>query len=230
MTNGRCVRWVMTKADNEPFWVLHGRPFRNSSLVVELFCHSRGRVGAVARGGRGKPLLQPFVPLEGTLHGRGELLTLGAFEARGAAPALEGRALYCGLYMNELLMRLLHRHDPHPELLGWYEQTLRALVDDETPLDLLLRRFEFRTLEILGYGFSLTHDVTDSPLHPERCYRLDPEQGLVADAQGFSGAQILQLAEGSTDPGVRRVGRDLMRQALAPHLGERPLTSRELFR
>lgn len=221
----------MTRADNEPFWVLHGRPFRNSSLVLELFCRSRGRVGAVARGGRSKPLLQPFIPLEGTLHGRGELLTLGAFEARGSAPGLQGRALYCGLYMNELLVRLLHRHDPHAELLAWYEDTLNALAGGEAPLDLLLRRFEFRMLEMLGYGFDLRCDASGRPLHPQSRYRLEPEQGLVEDDQGeFSGKRLIDLVDGSEEPDVRREARELMRRALAPHLGERPLTSRELFR
>lgn len=220
----------MTTANTEYFRVLHARPFRNSSLIVELFSHRRGRVGAVARGGRRNTLLQPFLPLEGQLRGRGELLTLTGVESAGAAPALQGRALYCGLYLNELLIRLLHRHDPHPELLEEYERTLGALERQAQPEDLLLRRFEFFLLEVMGYGFDLEHDIHGVPLAPQQHYRLDPEQGLVPDAGGFSGAHLLGLGRGSEEAAVRRTARELMRQALAPHLGDRPLASRELFR
>lgn len=220
----------MTKADTEYFRVLHARPFRNSSLIVELLSRRHGRVGAVARGGRRNTLLQPFIPLEGVLRGRGELLTLTGVEAAGTAAALRGRALYCGLYLNELLVRLLHRHDPHPELLDEYERTLEALEQAQQPEDLLLRRFEFTLLEILGYGFDLEHDIHGSRVREQQSYRLDPEQGLVPDAEGFSGAHLLALARGEAQAPARRAGRELMRQALAPHLGDRPLASRELFR
>src|SRR5690554_7651986 len=111
-------------------WVLHRRPYRNTSVIVDFFGGGVGRLGAIARGGQREPLVQPFKPLLVQLRGRGELRTLTAVEPAGAASALVGDALYCGLYLNEILVRLLHRDDPQPELLPIYEHTLTALAAD----------------------------------------------------------------------------------------------------
>lgn len=212
-------------------WLLHSRPYRNSSLLVELFSDIQGRVGAVARGGRRDPLLQPFRPLQLNLKGRAELKTLQQVEPLGPALLLAGEALYCGLYVNELLMRVLHRDDPHPELMPLYEETLGGLSASDVYRDVLLRNFEFRLLDILGYGFSLSEDAGGQAVQPGLRYRLVADEGLYATSTAeFSGELLLQMAAGDWQPEVRRQARDLMRQALAPHLGGRPLASRELFR
>jgi DNA repair protein RecO (recombination protein O) len=210
-------------------WVLHSRSFRNTSLIVEFLTDTRGRCGVVARAGRRNSLLQPFRPLCFALSGQGELARLGHIEAGGPAPALRGRALYCGFYINEVLMRMLHREDPQPGLLDLYEQTLTSLQRD-TAHDIVLRRFEMALLEQLGYGFPLDRDAQGQRLDPRARYSFYPEQGLLPARDGLEGGALLELAAGEWTEPARYAARGLMRSALAPHLGERPLKSRSLFR
>lgn len=213
-------------------WVLHRRPYRNTSLIIEFLTASGGRLAAVARSGRRQPHLQPFRPLTVFVSGRAELRSLKNAEPEGAAIPLRGEALYCGLYLNELLVRMLHRDDPQPGLAGCYEEALQRLADDDWPRDLVLRQFEQSLLQMLGYGLSLEHDVHGQPLQPGQDYRLVPDEGLVAAANGrYAGRDLLALAAGDWQQAdIRRLARDLMREALAPHLGDRPLISRQLFR
>lgn len=142
----------------QPAWVLHRRPWSESSLIVELFSRDFGRIGAVARGGRNsrrwRGLLEPFSPVLASWQGRGELRSLVAAEPDGARPALAGAALASGFYLNELLLRLLRRDDPHPELHPLYGDTLNRLPDEAA-----LRGFECRLLEALGYGLLLLEDM-----------------------------------------------------------------------
>ncbi|MBZ2189839.1 DNA repair protein RecO [Alcanivorax sp. JB21] len=214
----------------EQVWVLHTRPYRNTSLILELFGERRGRIGAVARSGRKNHLLQAFRPLRADFHGRGELLTLGHCEAEGPALPLTGRGLFCGLYLNELLTRLLHRFDPHPELLSPYVVTLSALAQDGVPQDVLLRRFELTLLDVLGYGLALEQDANGAPVRADGTYQLDPHQGLLPAREGWPGNDLLAIAADAWHDSARRTARQLLRAALAPHLGSKPLMSRELFR
>lgn len=212
-------------------WILHRRPYHDSSLIVDCLTGTQGRIGMVARRGRQDPLLQPFRPLQLVFKGRGELKTLVRCEPDGIAVPLAGEALYCGLYINELLIRLLHRGDAGDSLLMLYTQTLSGLCDQEDARDILLRNFEFRLLDTLGYGFSLEHDTNAMPIIEGGRYRLIPDKGLMPEARGeFSGNELLALAAGDWQPAVRRLARNLMRCALSSHLGDKPLASRELFR
>lgn len=231
MTPARCALWAMaTGTEQAPAWLLHRHAFRNTSLVVDLFLPERGRVGAVARGGRKIPALAPFTPLWVSLKaGRGELFSLRQVEPRGSALALQGTALYCGFYLNELLMRLLHRDDAHPALWPVYEHSLTALAG-ETPLDITLRRFERVLLDEIGYGLTLDHDAEGLPLDDRACYQWLPDQGLVRRADGYPGDLLRALAGEQWSDAVRRMAKPLLRTALAPHLGDKPLRSRELFR
>src|SRR6185437_10727813 len=116
----------------QPAFVLHTRPYRDTSLLLEIFTPDYGRVSTLARGARGlrsrfKGLLQPFVPLLLSWYGKTELMTLSAAESQGKVLDLTGEKLLCGLYLNELLMRLLHRYDAHPQLYIVYQETLYAL-------------------------------------------------------------------------------------------------------
>ena len=220
----------MKASAHSPAWLLHRHPFRNTSLILDLFLPEHGRVGVVARGGRKNPLLAPFRPLWVELKaGGGELFTLRQAEPRGPAMPLAGHALYCGFYINELLVRLLHRDDPHPDLWPAYQRTLAGLAGD-TPLDISLRRFEMVLLEDIGYGLVLDHDVDGQPLDPDGLYRWVPEQGLMIDPQGYPGERLLALAADHWSAEVRRIAKPLLREALESHLGGRPLRSRELFR
>lgn len=218
LTSGRC-------------WVLHRRPYRNSSLLVDLFSAETGRLAVVARGGQRDPLLQPFRPLLVYWAGRGELRSLRSAEAAGVAVPLQGEALYCGLYLNELLVRLLHRDDPQPDLVQAYEAALELLAVAGSPMDVVLRHFEMRLLNAMGYALTLQHDIQDQPLQAGLRYRLLPEQGLVVDVSGpYAGAILNDIVAGHWHDDARRIARDMMREALAPHLGDRPLVSRSLFR
>lgn len=221
-------------------FVLHRRDFGNTSLLVEVLARGLGRFPAIAKGARrgrnpGSALLQPFQPLWLGAVGRGEVRTLTRVEAAGRPFALAGGALPCGLYLNELLVRLLGRHDPHDPLFAFYHGALSALGAG-ADLDRSLRQFELRLLEELGYGPSLDRDADSrAPLDPQGTYLVEPGQApRLAGAGGgtrIRGATLLALA-GDTPlgPVERREARTLLRRLLEPHLGPKPLKSRELFR
>lgn len=215
-------------------YVLHSRAYRESSALVD-FLTPQGRLRAVLRGARGKTgtLARPFVPLEVEFRGRGELKNVGRLEAAGIANLLSGEALFSGLYLNELLIRLLPAEDPHPIVFEHYAMTVLALAQGRA-LEPLLRAFEWRLLDELGYGFALDTDCHGQPIAADGLYRLQADAGLepVGQLQPglFQGAELLAMAEADwSAPGALAAAKRLMRQALAPHLGGRPLVSRELF-
>jgi DNA repair protein RecO (recombination protein O) len=209
---------------------------------VDIFAQEHGRLRAVARGVRGgKPQeLQPFVALEVAWSGSGTLKTLTQVEvSTPTSPLLRGRALYLGLYVNELLVRLLPEYDPHPALYARYRQLLRDLAGpgDAEPL---LRRFELALLADLGYGLALDRDGhAGLRIDPDVDYVYVAGTGLVPrDTVGgddarhrLPGRHLLAIAaEDYTGADVRQCAKELLRTALADHLGGRPLRSRELFR
>ena len=215
-------------------FVLHSRPYRESSALVDFFT-PQGRFRAVLRGARGKvgTLARPFVPLEIEFRGRSDLKSVARLESAGLAYWLDGNALFSGMYLNELLIRLLPAEDAHPAMFDHYAATLPALAA-KRPLEPILRAFEWRLLSELGYGFSLDQDVAGQPISSAGLYRLVPDTGLepVGHFQPglFNGAELLAMAQADWDiPGALPAAKRLMRQALAPHLGGRPLVSRELF-
>ena len=229
--------------ENAPGYVLHSRPWRETSLIVEAFTREHGRVGLVARGvrrarSRLRGTLLPFHPLLLSWSGRGELPTLTGAETEGPLRMLRGRALFSGFYLNELLLKLLPRNDAHPGLFDDYRRALAQLVENRA-LDGVLRGFEKRLLDALGYGPTLDRaSDTGVPVSPDKRYRYVPERGPVEavcaeDGPVVSGRTLLALAGGRLvggDEHERAEARRLMRAILAPHLGPRPLGSRELFR
>jgi len=220
----------------QPAFVLHRRPYSNTSLLLEVFLLHEGRLPLLAKGvtsGRalGAALLQPFVPLLVNRSGRGEVRTLGRFEAAGPPLPLRGQQLYCGFYLNELLVRLVQREEPHPALFAAYQETLRRLVEEEDP-EPALRRFEIGFLAELGYALLLEHEAeTQAAIDPGLRYDYLIERGPAASAAGeLGGATLLKLAGGEPLVGdERREARRLLRRVLDHYLGGRPLKSRELF-
>lgn len=228
-------------------YVLHRRDYGDSSLLLEVLAATCGRLPLVAKGARrGRraggsqaALLQPFAPLLLAWTGRGEVRTLTRAEPAGRPVALAGDALYCGFYVNELLLRLLARDEGDAVLFGAYQQVLAELAaaDADTPL----RRFELALLGQLGYRPPLDRDAhTGAPVQAGLRYVWDPERGphaAVSNASGpagaaetVSGATLLALNAGEALHGdAVREARDLLRRLLAPHLGEKPLRSRALF-
>ena len=230
------------RVDLNPCFVLHQRPWRESSLIVEVFSVHSGRLGLVARGARRpasplRGLLQPFVPLLASWSDRAELGTLRSAEPDGPVLPLSGRRLAGGLYLNELLMRLTHRHDPHPELLQDYRHALLGLHGGKD-MEPVLRIFEKRLMSAIGYGLLLEREGgNDRPVHAERHYRYLPEFGPVEgrdiESHGVdvSGATLLALSEERLDSSEEMAqAKRLMRFLLEGLLGPRPLRSRMLFR
>ena len=225
----------------QPAFVLHSRPYRETSVILDLFTRDGGRMAAVARGIRQsrsplRPLLQLFTPLFVTWQGKSELATLLTAESNGHLPRLSGECLLSGLYLNELLMRVLHKHDPHPALYTIYHNTLIELQGSALQLK-TLRLFEKKLLEELGYGLQLTQNMsTQDALVADKYYRFHPEHGfeLCAEASGhhtvFAGKSLLALAaEELDDETCLRDAKRLMRLALAPLLGQYKLNSRQLY-
>lgn len=226
----------------QPAYVLHSRRFRESSLIVELLTRDHGRQGVLAKGALGgkggrQSLLQPFVPLLVDWRGRGELPTLTTLEAAGAGIQPSGRALYCGLYVNELVLRFSERGDPHSELFPAYLQCMNALLragEDNAELEPVLRRFELQLLDEMGLAMQLQEDQQGQPLQPGERYHYEIHAGpriAMASEEGVLGATLRALAAGELhDPAQRREARSLMRRVIAEHLGGQQLKSRELFR
>lgn len=221
-------------------FVLHRRDYSDTSLLVELFTSGLGRFPAIAKGARRRrniasALLQPFQPLWVGVVGRGEVRTLTRVEPAGRAFQLSGGALPCGFYLNELLSRLLGRHDPHDPLFAFYHAALGGL--SEGRIETVLRQFELRLLEELGYAPGLGLDgETGQAVETALSYVVEPGQGPRRALPGgsavvVSGGTLLALARGlPLDTTQQREARDLLRRLLGPHLGPKALKSRELFR
>lgn len=227
-------------------YVLRQRPWRNTSMLIEAFTADAGRIGLVARGvrqrgSRTRPLLEPFQPLLLSWSGRGELYTLTAVEAEAWRAPPAGRALVAGFYCSELILRLLGRDDPNPEAFDAYDAALAVLAHCEET-EPALRRFELALLEALGFAPPLVIDADEGKFIADdaREYVYVPEAGP-RRAQGSAmageaalrvpGTHLHALVRGELDdPAVRHSARNILRACLAPHLGPKPLKSRELYR
>lgn len=230
------------RVERQPAFVLHARPYRESSLLLELLTRDHGRIGAVARSVRGSrkglgSVLQPFQSLLVSWAGRGELKTLTGAERWHPLPQVMGERLYSALYLNELLLRALAPHDPHPPVYEAYAALLPGLAEAEA-LEPLLRAFELGLLRELGYGVELRFEAdTGELLEPQGSYAFDPASGVLrmpGDApveHAYPGWALMAIAEADFgDPRTRSFAKRLLREALAPLVGERPLRSREYFR
>lgn len=236
----------------QPAYILHSRPYRDSSLILELLTPEFGRIGCVARGARRdkqrrRQSLQPFAPLLISLLGRGELKTLGPVESAGSALWLRGRAVYAGLYANELLVRLLAVGEAQYGVFACYQTLLQGLAEvageSAEQLEAPLRRFELQLLYELGSCPQLDYCAhSQEAVTADGNYRLENETGFVpVFRQGgrqavneFSGADLQALERarhtGEFDRALLAPAKRLTRLLLAPLLGEKPLQSRELFK
>jgi len=230
--------------ENEKTYLLHTRNYRESSQLVDLFSRDYGRLRAVAKGAHGKrklggQQLQAFTPLSLSWRGKGDLKNLTSVEASGNNAALHGEKLYIGLYLNELLVRLLPEYVPHENVFDRYSDLIAQLGSNTDP-EPLLRRFELLLLEEIGYGFDMTTELAENrPIVAGETYYFRPDQGFIR-ADGFSGQgkessfegeYLLAMAEDDFQSvEVRRCAKRLLRGALQAQLGERPLLSRQLFR
>lgn len=250
--SGHCAAWASTtdmggRGDTLDAWLLHSRPFRETSLLLDFLTLEQGRVSAVARGarsakGRLRLLLQPFLPLRIVLSGKHELRSLHASEAAGPGYSLQGERLFAGLYLNELLVKLLHGHEPEPRVYHAYAQTLASL-GGEAAVEPLLRHFELCLLDCLGYGLQFEQDAeSGEPVRPDAWYYLRADSGFVRQLQEpqdeqaarqaglFPGSALQQIAVGDfSAASTRRHAKRLLRQVLQQHLDGKEIVSRQLF-
>ncbi len=231
----------------QPAWVLHTRPYRDTSLLVDCLTRDHGKVSLVAAGARGaasksgKPrrghLLQPFSRLLISWTGKTELKTLRQLE-QDRYLLLTGKYLYSGLYANELLIRLLQPGEAVANLFDLYEWLVDGL-NQQLPLEIKLRIFEKLLLEALGYGIPLSHDGEQGQaIRDDQYYVYQQDHGfipcLTVDPTGripcFSGTVLNAFARNDVTDSMLPDLKRLTRMALTPLLGSRPLRSRELFR
>ncbi|MFP5409520.1 MAG: DNA repair protein RecO [Gammaproteobacteria bacterium] len=229
------------RINNEPGFVLHTYPFKETSVVAEVFTRAHGRVALIARGARRpasalRGLMQPFTPLLLSWFGKHELKTLHAAEWQGGLVAPQGRGLMCGFYLNELLLRMLARGDPHETLFERYGETLALLAGERSDFERILRRFEKNLLADIGYG--ATFDVeagSHAPIEADVRYVFQPERGAVrgTDQPGcpVAGRTLLDLAaDRFDDPATLVEAKVLMRSLINHTLGAKPLYTRQLLR
>ncbi len=196
---------MSVRVEAEPLFILHMRPWRETSALLECLSAGHGRIGLVARGVRrersrfARGLLQPLQPLLAGWTGSGELATLTACEAAGSAFALHGERLYSAIYLNELVYRLTVRGDPQPTLFAKYRQCLLRLSAGE-PEGWTLRRFERDLFAEIGYALVLAHEADSAAaLVAEREYAYLPDHGAVpwqerSEGVRIGGAALLALA------------------------------------
>jgi len=221
-------------------FILHHRPFRDTSQILDILSREHGKLSLVARGSRGpksrlRGVLRPFMPLSMSWVQRTELGTLTGAELHGAPLRLTGDALLSGYYINELLLHFLHRHDPQPEIFDGYGRAIEALATAEDIVP-CLRRFEMELLRQLGYALSLEHEAeSQESLRPETWYEYRIEQGPVPVVRSdgplvFAGAMLLAVAEQRfSEPDVLRSANRLLREVIGFHLGGKELKSRKVL-
>jgi DNA repair protein RecO (recombination protein O) len=228
------------RVDQQPAYILHHRPFRDTSQLLDVLSLEHGKLALVARGSRGprsrlRGVLRPFMPLSLSWVQRSDLGTLTGAEVRGAPLSLDGDALLAGYYVNELLISFLHRHDPQPGIFRAYAETVQNLAASGE-VAACLRHFEIDLLRRLGYALNLEHDSPGGrALVADRHYEYRFERGAVAVERSegrlvFTGAVLEAIDAGRFDePDVLRAASRLLREAITFHLDGRELKSRKVL-
>ncbi len=221
-------------------YILHKRAYKESSYIIDLFTREQGVVSVVAKGAKSNKSkfylnLQLFNMLDVAYSGRSELMTLVQADVNRSTSIAGQKNIFCGYYINELLLRLLHKHDQHPQLFDSYKQIVFALAEVDKP-EPLLRRFEKTLLDEIGYGADFTCTVDGRALEDELMYVVSPGEGVMAAAPGqrsellVSGKSLLAFAaDDFSDEKTQLETKKLMRRILQHYLGDRPLKSRDLF-
>jgi len=237
----------MSIVNTQVAYILHKRAYRETSSILDVFTRDHGRVSLMARGTRGARSkiagsLLLFTPLVISWQGKGNLPYLKSVErADIKAPALKNKSLLSAMYVNELVTYFLHQDDVNEILFEQYHECLSSLVD-ENSIEISLRQFEIKLLELLGFGLNLHAEAdTGEAIRAEIMYHCYPEHGLVISTGGntniprISGACLLHL----DDENFQEIAENaqllaelklLMRFLINHHLGNKTLKSRELFK
>ena len=228
------------RVQQQPAFVLHHRPFRDTSQLLDVISREHGKITLVARGSRSaksklRGVLRPFQALRLSWFVRSDLGTLTGAEIDSAPLSLGGDALLSAYYVNELVLNFLHRHDPQPEIFDVYSRTITALAHSEE-LAANLRVFEMELLRLLGYALNLDYDANlHQPIEEQRFYEYRVDQGPVSvsrseGAMVFSGARLRGIAAARfEDPEVLRDAGRLLREVIRHHLDGRELKSRKVL-
>ncbi|SEN21252.1 DNA replication and repair protein RecO [Duganella sp. CF517] len=229
-----------TKVAGQPAFVLHSYPYKETSLIIDLFTRDFGRVALIAKGAKRphsqlRGVLQTFQPLSSSWVGKSELRTLTDAEWVGGMLPLEKTALLCGFYLNELLVKLLARDDAHPALFDHYVATLNQLAHNE-PAPIVLRKFERALLKETGVSADLSRcTATRAPVRADVVYVVDPERGPRPERASdqsprVAGKTLLDMErEDYQDAATQSQSKQLMRFLLAHHLGGAPLNTRQIL-
>lgn len=230
------------RVDPHPVYLLHRRKFRETSAIVELLSAKHGRVSCVVKGAypgkrkSKKPSPEPFQKIEAGWIGRSELPTITSYDPLQGRQPLSGDAIFCGMYINELIVRLVNREEPNDALFVLYERTISELATSKLAVQLVLRYFEKQLLENCGYGLMLDCDAdSGAPLDPSASYFYAIEHGPIANQsaagqQRIKGATLLKFANDELlSVEELRETKHMMRQVLNFYLGDKPLLSRSLF-
>jgi len=228
------------RVQQQPAFILHHRPFRDSSQILDILTRDHGKIALVSRGSRGaksrlRGIIRPFLPLRVSWVARSDLGTLTGAEAAGLPAGLRGDAMLSAYYVNELLINFLHRHDPQAEIFDLYTDTLNALCTCEAVAS-VLRSFEIELLSLLGYALSIKHESgTHEVLDPAGNYEYRMERGAVAVSRSsgpmvFSGSLLLAIqSQQFESPEVLRAAGRLLREVISHHLGGKELKSRKVL-
>ena len=233
------------RVELEPAYILHTRAYRETSQIIEVFTPGFGRAGLVAKGARRpkspfRGILNPFQPLRVSWSGRGELATLRQAETVTVTDVMPGSSVMAGFYVNELLLKLLHRHDPHPNLFAHYSSLIGQLAEGESEddgcVEKALRKFELELLQEIGYALNLEQDaLKQEPLRAEQLYEFRIDQGAVAvdtggmDGLFFTGAELLLIGRLQLDDtNTLRKAKQLLRHVLDYHIGDKGLQTRRI--
>ena len=233
------------RVHEQPAYILHHRPFRDTSQIIDVLTRDYGRLSLMSRGSRGaksrlKSVLQPFNSLLISWSGKGELPTLTSAEPiLSSVLSLTGKALPSAFYINELLVNLLHKHDVHERVFYLYESVIKLLAD-KNEIEPVLRLFEKQLLEELGFGLNLSVQAeTGLPIISEDTYAYYLEHGpvnvaAIHDEQFITklpGSSLLALDQNKLDSDqALKDAKRLMRSILNYYLQGKPIKSRELFR
>jgi DNA repair protein RecO (recombination protein O) len=229
----------ISRKENQPIYILHTYPFKETSLIVEILSRDFGRLALVAKGARRpksslRGMLLPFQSLHATWSGLQDLKTLHNIDWSNAFLSVEGDALVCGFYLNELIMRLVLKDDPYPRLYDFYHKTIMALSVNKS-LNTILRRFELRLLQEIGYEVPLKNDVQGSIINPKKQYFYQAGSGASENNQ-FSdqfrilGKTLLDMANDNYESKeTEKQSKQLMRYLINHYIGDKPLYSKQLF-
>jgi DNA repair protein RecO (recombination protein O) len=228
------------RIQQQPAYILHHRPFRDTSLILDIVTRDHGKIALVARGSRSAKsrlagVLRPFLPLRISWVARGDLGTLTGAEAAGPPTGIQGDAVLAAFYVNELLLHFLHRHDAQPEIFALYAEVISSLGSSQD-MARCLRAFELEFMSLLGYALSFQPEsATGADLDPEQNYEYRIEQGPVpvgrADGPMVFTGRVLQSirARELDDPEILRAANRLLRQVINYHLGGKELKSRKVL-